>query len=147
MSGNCKCFVCQNGIESLEDFEKTMMEKHGWYAHLVPDPSFPLGINCHTHGLDHTFNHRDLQIIFPLNDKILIHLLHNCVDYIKENKHIPIEKELTGIIQDYHCKFVRAQECDRDVLRMIVPDKYGNLGFDMDGVFKKQYQDISYLYN
>lgn len=55
----------------LAGWNAEMMRKHGWYAHFVPDDNkYPNSINYHTHGLEDSFGHPDLQICFPLPPKI-----------------------------------------------------------------------------
>ena len=143
----CKCSICENGPEATSKFEQEMMAKYGWYVHMVQDPNYPLGINYHTHGLDHTYKVMDIQIVYPLPSDIAMNLFHECVGYIDHHGFIEENVGIDKIIRNYKCKFLKVQESGRDVLRMIIPDKDGNLGLDASGNFKDQHKDISYLYN
>ncbi len=139
---NCECAVCRDGIEKVLEWEDKCMKKYGWYAHFVPDPDMPLGVNFHTHGLGKSYNHPDIQIVFPLKQEIAHDLLRSAVDLIKEGKRFKHNDVSDKVIKHYDVKFVSAIEADRFVLRMIVPDAVGNLlEHELEEPFSLQYAD------
>jgi hypothetical protein len=119
-----------------------MMREHGWFAHYVADPNMPLGVNFHTHGLIESFGHIDLQIVFPLDSRIARGLFTDTIALIKAKPGLVIEpdKEISGIIFKYKTLFILATENDRQVLRMIIPDKDGHLAENkLSGNYAMQY--------
>jgi hypothetical protein len=138
------CAYCDN-MEAALAKEKECMERDGFYAHLIADATdCPLGFNAHTHGLLKTWRHRELQIVFPVSPKVAMALFWNCVDKIKLGKKFKNGSVVSDIAGNgYKVKFIKAKESGRDVLRMILPDKAGNLDVDnITGNFRHQYCDI-----
>jgi len=127
-SHECEC--CKFGPEEMERREQKAMRQYGWFSHIVPeDPDSPLNFNAHTHGFGVTFDQPDVQIVLPLPQKVLGHVLHSLADKIRDEDYkmetgVPVEGILHG---NYKVMFVKAVECDRQVFRMILPDKDGNL--------------------
>jgi hypothetical protein len=120
-------------LRKVIEFEKTMMKKYGWYVHFViNDESTPFGINYHTHGLTETYNHKDIQICFPLNQRIVHGILINIVDEIKDGKTFISGMKYDNIVEGYNVEFIEAIEGNRRVLRCIIPDS--------DGEYKGEYQ-------
>ena len=120
---DCKCLSCEKGPEYAREQEEKWMREMGWYAHLVEN-------NYHTHGFDQTFNHPDIQIVVPLDPKLL-HNLANCViDRIKAGNTIVPNERTPGIIKGLDVLFIETTEGDRPVLRMILPDPQGNVERD-----------------
>lgn len=119
------------------------METYGWFAHYVgDDDATPFGANFHTHGVPHSFGHKDLQIVFPLPQRVTHTLLTNAVEQIKKGVVFHHGDEVEGIVRNYKVRFVEAVENSRAVLRMIIPDKDGNLHeSNMTGEFGRQYED------
>ena len=142
---HCPCDVC-DGKDSLADMlaqEQTMMEKQGWYAHCVAKgDTTPSGFNYHTHGFEESFNVPDIQFVLPIDPKILHGLAHDLVKQIKEGLKITDGMLFDKLIRKYKVRFVKATECDREVLRIILPDKNGCLTADAEGMFGEQYKDL-----
>jgi len=146
---NCKCRLCSlmttmTKDEALQQFlreQEEMMKKYGWFAHYVNDDSeYVLGINYHTHGLPETYDHPDLQIVFPLEPKLAHSLFWNVINKIKDGEHFKDGDTAEGIVKGYSVKFMEAVENDRTVLRIILPDKSGNLERkDLTEQLAKQY--------
>lgn len=119
------CAGCELGEEFLDRKAKEDMAMFGWYAHYVPDDDqCPGGINYHTHGLIESYGHKDLQIVFPLDMNMCHSIATEVVDKIKAGaKFVPdtFYDEILG--NGYKVQFIEAKECDRDVLRILIPDK------------------------
>ncbi len=152
--GKCRCTICEaveNGAtleEARAQFEQWAQEKmkeYGWYAHFVSDDEdSPTRFNTHTHGLPETFQHLDLQIVVPMPEKIAHGIFCNIVHRLKEGERYEDGDVLEGILGNgYKCKLVQAIEDERTVLRVIVPDKRGNLDADtLIAPFNRQYADL-----
>jgi len=123
------CDACAFGMDEVEAHQKKNMEEYGWYAHFVTDEDeAPYGYNIHTHGLDITCKHLDLQICCPIPAEVAHSIMITIVDKIKKGKVFSSgEPAITGIIQNYRVLFVEATECNRPVLRVILPDPTGCL--------------------
>ncbi len=137
----CECAAC-NGLD-VKAWEEDMMEENGWFIHMVgsEDPETETGFNAHTHGLEKTFNHLNLQIIVPLPQDCIGNIFSGIVKKIKSGTVFEIGKNYDEIIKGYLIKIVQTKECNRDVLRVILPDPNGNLEFDeIDDKYKSQYE-------
>jgi hypothetical protein len=132
-------------MESIRDFEKKAIEKHGWYAHYVfDDPTYPFSVNCHTHGLPQKYNHSDLQMCLPLSGETAHAIFWEVVTEIQKGKKFKAGDKTFEIIKDYPVTFIDAVELDRKVLRIIFPDPAGHIEKDdMDEKYKKQWKVIS----
>ena len=140
---NCNCAVCQHGLEAVEAHEAKCMEKYGWYAHCVAeDPDSPTEFNYHTHGCMVSFNHPDLQIVIPLDAKTLTEIAYNVIKKAATGTKLEDGVELHGIVHDYPVRLRTARECDRDVLRICLPDIDGLFETSESGNFMLQYQDL-----
>lgn len=140
---SCKCDACLRGIEEFMKDQEKIMEEYGWIFHIVSDdPEYPHGINCHTHGLVEKFNHQDLQIVLPVEDNVLGDVLHSVVDRIRTGDRFHADQVVLGILQnDYPVKFIKAYECGREVLRVILPDVYKSIDPETmtPEVYRQQY--------
>lgn len=135
---DCKCAVCNEGIEAVRTWERECMEKHGWYAHFLYEQG-----EMHTHGISKTFDHPDLEIKLPLDPKVGHSLFHNAVDLIKSGLRFEDGVLCNRIISNFNVKFVAAIENDRPVLRIILPDPQGELDEDkMEEAYASQYSDL-----
>lgn len=118
-----------------------LIKQYGWMAHYVPDEELPM--NIHTHGLKENFNHTDIQIVMRFRPEVAQTLLHLIVREIEAGK-----KYETGQLYDdlfnMPFEFKKAMECDRLVLRMIIPDPNGFFPNDpnVEEEYKKQYMNI-----
>jgi hypothetical protein len=140
MCKKCKCDVCDNGID-IAAWEKDKMETIGWFIHCVDgDNSVPYEFNCHTHGLMKTYNHPDLQIVLRLNPAIAQNILSSFVEQIKSGTQFQHGSLVNHIIRNFNVLLINAVEDGRNVLRIILPDKEGNLEpQEMTEVFSRQH--------
>lgn len=128
----------------LASWEAEQLEKSGWFIHFVAgDPDRSIAPNYHTHGLVETYQHPDLQIVVPLDTKTLYHIFHTIVDEIKQGSHYVPGRDYSGILRGYDVRFVVAEEGNRELYRVILPDAHGNLDREsIQGSFLHQYDDI-----
>lgn len=142
----CKCAYCEMGTEKALAMEREFIAKDGFFAHLIAeDKTTPMGFNAHTHGFELTWNHPDLQIVFPVDGQVAMGLFWAAVAHIKEGSVFSDGDVVARIAgNNYKVKFIKVQEAGRDVLRMILPDLQGNLDVEtITGNFRHQYCDIS----
>lgn len=128
---DCSCAACTEGIKKLEERERKNIKEFGWYAHIVMDDSnCPYNYNIHTHGMRENFNHPDLQMCVPIDPKIAHIVICNIIKQIKNGVKYKIGEPIIDdkiVEKDFPFLFVEARECNRDVLRIIISDKYKNL--------------------
>lgn len=151
---DCHCSICkarasglspQEALDWHRKWADDMMQKHGWYVHFVAPDDGPTGANYHTHGLQESFEHPDLQIVLNIPEKVAHNLFHNAVDRIKAGEKFQAGQRAGQICGGgYEVKFVEAHEGDRTVLRMILPDVDHHLDDTEEMVpdFRKQYADL-----
>lgn len=103
-------------------------EKLGWFAHCVPggDNTPCGGFNYHTHGLETSWNHPNIQIVLPLRFETAHHIVADIVERIKGGERFEPNKDYADIVGGgYMVRFIEAKECGRSVLRLVIPDKNG----------------------
>ena len=123
--GECEC--CKNGIESMRLKQEEGLKKYGWFAHFVSnDPDTPYNMNIHTHGLKEGYGHRDIQICMRLPMPTANSILGEVAERIKKGEVFEPGKKYSKIIKNYDVIFVEAEECERPVLRIILPNVDGS---------------------
>ncbi len=136
-----ECDYCKDPKE-VKRKQKKSLKKYGWYSHYIKDDSdCPYDVNYHTHGVKNNFDHPDFQIVFPIDVQISHNILFDIIDRVKKGKKFKVGVSYKGILtNNYKLKFIKAQESERDVLRLIFPDEAGNLDLvDMEESYQRQY--------
>lgn len=142
----------ENGLsreEALAKFrekEKAAFDRDGWYGHMVNDAlDTPTGVNYHTHGLPESCGHPDLQLICPLPMTAIDYIFKAIISRIKDGTVYRDGDVAENVSNGYSVKLVSAFENGREVLRIIIPDKYGNIdqGTIKGSVLSKQYDDLA----
>jgi hypothetical protein len=89
----------------------------------------PSGTNSHTHGLAELRGHHDLQITLPVRPEVaaavfnrLVHLILNCGMRFRPGDRCP---NVANAHMDVG--FIASRESGRVVLRVILPDREGNI--------------------
>jgi hypothetical protein len=124
--GKCGCEF--PGEEKYKEWVKNCEEKYGWYFHMVnEDPNSPTGINAHTHGVLEKYNHPDFQVVLPVDPKIIQNIFSTVVENVKNGQKYKSGEIYTDVIKNYSVKLLEFEEGNRTVLRIIFPDKSGNL--------------------
>lgn len=124
---DCHCAVCEQGIDQVLEQQQGYMVKFGWFAHAVTDEKNATGFNYHTHGLPESFDHLDLQITLPVDPLICHGIAVTIIERITKGEKFKDGQVDHKVIEDYPVKFINATECERPVLRIILPDEQGNL--------------------
>lgn len=120
--------------------QQEMMDEHKWMCHYVMPEKGEEYINLHTHGLLENFNHRDFQIVIPVDQGTGHSILSDLVERVKRGERIQVDKKYSDVIQDFDVYFSLQKEMDRYVLRMILPDPNGKFPEDegCDPFYQKQ---------
>lgn len=112
----------------------------GFVVHCVYDEA-PNVTNFHTHGLKEKYDHLDLQIYFKMSPHIAMAVFCNLADHIKDGQTFEHGDVVSNVFGNYSVRLVSAKEGDRDVLRVIMPDRHGRLFPDeMDASCVHQYE-------
>ena len=150
--GSCLCAACalveggasrEEAAARIRGWGTDMLAKHGWFVHFVQDdPESPTRFNCHTHGLVEKDGHPDFQIVFPLPPPTLHGILSAIVERVKAGERFKAGQTVERVVGNgYEIKLVAAEEGGRAILRLIIPDRDGNLDVEsLGGVFRDQYE-------
>lgn len=134
-----ECAVCRDGLEAVRAKELECLEKFGWYAHYVqPDPDSPTRFNAHTHGLD-LKGLIDFQIVCPLPMQVAHNILTTLADRSMAGEQFEAGQDIEKVIVNFPVRLALAQECKRQVWRIIFPDKHGVFGPKAVGLYPRQY--------
>lgn len=118
-------------LDAHDKWAEECMEKYGFYTHFVFEDDFdnsPSGVNLHTHGLPESCGHPDFQITVPLEPEVANGIFHNLFDRVREGWRAAEGAIIPNIIGGgMNITFIAATECDRPVLRVILPDPAGNI--------------------
>lgn len=130
MQNEQECAMCAGDYP--EDFEKKAMEERGYFGHLVAvgDEGTPTGCNFHTHGFWHSWKHPDIQVILNMPMEVVSPLFETAKDIAVKGGQIIPGRRYDNFLKGFEVEFAWAKECDRDVLRMILPDKEGETAKD-----------------
>lgn len=150
----CDCARCraiaegaspEEAEEQYKQWESEKMSEHGWIIHYVgADENSPTGLNIHTHGLQETYDHLDLQVVLPIPQQIVQPILHTIVDRIKDGEKFGDGDTIENVIGNgLTVKMVSANENNRPVLRVIFPDQTGSCdSWAMKDPYLRQYGDL-----
>jgi hypothetical protein len=138
----CECCECNGG--SMEDFrrkEEEILAKYGWCAHYVfDDDTMPMGSNYHTHGFAENLGHPDFQCVLRIDPQLLHGILTSIAEQVKKGRKFEAGMRYDRVLKDMDVTFINAREGGRKVLRLIIPDKNGELDADkMEAAFALQY--------
>lgn len=123
--------------DNIEYWVEQMLKKHGWYAHYVfDDKEYPYSTNIHTHGIETKYNHLDLQICFNLSKELAYTILSYIAGQIRNGNRFTPGIKYPNILPGFDVEFAEAKDGDRIVLRMILPDKYGNVRGELKDQWK-----------
>lgn len=131
-----ECEIC-SGKESKDDLiekQKKMLKEYGWYAHYVYPSKGDVLVNYHTHGLV-----MDFQITLPISAEICHTLFHDVAKRMKNGEEFFDGKKDSELIMNFDVIYKLAKECDRTVMRIILPDEIGNLNSEKE-MYAKQWE-------
>lgn len=88
--------------------------------------SFPhFMCNIHTHGMEQ-YGHLDFQIVIDLGMSLAGTLLNDMGLRVQSGQKFKVGDVISDLIVGYDVKLVGAMETNRNVLRLIFPDKNGS---------------------
>lgn len=101
---------CRNGVvcDECGDVENGFLE----YA-----------CNAHTHGMGQ-YNHMDFQMVVQYSDESICRILNTFGLWVQQGRRFKTGDVVSGIFEDCDVKLQEFAECDRRVLRVIIPDKH-----------------------
>ena len=134
-------------MEDVSPQEKAFLESHGWYSHFVfSRDDRHRWVNYHTHGLPEHYGHLDFQFVLPLEVDELHALASTLVDRVKKGERFVAGMRVGGLIKKHDVLLIQTTEAPstpRSVLRIILPDKDGNLDrATLKGIFAEQFQEL-----
>jgi hypothetical protein len=132
-------------MEDISPQEREFLDSVGWYSHVVVADG-QRWVNYHTHGLPEHYGHLDFQFVLPLESETLHALASKLVDRVKKGERFVAGTRVSGITKQFEVLLIQMAESrstPRLVLRVILPDKDGNLERGMlKGLFAAQFQDL-----
>lgn len=134
-------------METVTPQEKEFLKSHGWYSHLVlPEEKGRTWVDYHTHGLPEHYGHLDFQFVLPIDGDLLHELATRLVDRVKKGERFTAGSRVSGIMQTHDVLLIETTETQsirRKVLRVILPDKNGNLDRTLlSGLFAQQFLEL-----
>lgn len=124
-------------------WEMDMLKTYGWYVHIVQLETNPNLANAHTHGIFESFGHLDFQIALSLPKNVYSYIFAELVERINDDKIFTDGMIVDDLLEKYNVKFLKYTESGRDVMRIIIPDRKGNLDrFTSEEPFNMQYDDF-----
>lgn len=114
--------------ENTDMWVDEMLKKYGWCIHFNFDaPNFPYSVNVHTHGFPDKLGHPDLQICYPLSKESAFNLLISIAEAIRAGKFLAPGMVYSDFLMNYKVEIAEAEDDGRKVMRIIFPDKDGNI--------------------
>lgn len=127
--------IYERRVEVVKQKEMEMMKKYGWIVHYIfptEESEEPQMVNIHTHGLQESYNHLDIQMTLPVDQATAHGVLGTVVMHIKDGKTFKAEETSDVVLEGFDVYFFAATEDGRDVLRIVLPDPNGKMPFDED---------------
>ena len=87
----------------------------------VENPFIEDACNAHTHGME-KYGHPDFQMVIHANPKDISYILNTLGMRVKNGERFKAGDMVSGIFLDCDVRLDEFQECDRKVLRVIIPD-------------------------
>jgi hypothetical protein len=79
--------------------------------------------NAHTHGMQ-SYGHLDFQMVLDLGPREIMRILNTLGLRVQAGERFKAGDLVSGIYEDCDIRLDEYLECDRKVLRVIIPDKY-----------------------
>lgn len=136
----CTCIRCTEGEQAYQERIRESLQTFGWYTHCERhDCNSPTHFSARTFGLPDNFNHPDLQIVIPAQDKFTHIVFSNAIDKIKEGIKFKADDLTTYddiIYNGYKVKFIPISNGTETLYRIIFPNKDH---LYTDGIYSAQY--------
>ena len=101
---------CRNGVECAEcgDVETGFLDN---------------ACNAHTHGME-KYGHLDFQLVLALPDREIGRILNTFGLMVQQGRKFSPGDTVSGIYEDCDVRLELFKECNRDILRVVIPDKH-----------------------
>jgi|SRR5665213_1843625 len=134
-------------MEDISPGEQENLESYGWFSHfVVGETEGQKWVNYHTHGLPDHYGHLDFQFVLPIDSHTLHALATRLVDRVKKGERFVPGMRVSGLMNKHEALLIQTMETrsiQRSVLRVILPDKEGNLDrATLKGIFAAQFQEL-----
>lgn len=93
-----------------------------WMIHCVTNDVCD-ACNAHTHGMNR-YNHLDFQLVLNYPHQEIARILNTMGLRVQSGERFKAGDIVEGIYVDCPVRLDAAQECGRNVLRVVIPDKY-----------------------
>lgn len=125
----CNCGGCPSSTrgKDIKKWEEEQLQEHKFFWHYVPPKPGEAAINIHTHGLEQTLKHLDLQLVAPIDLEVCAGILHDVVLLIKEGLVLKSGEDINNVLKGMPVGVLEVSEDDRKVMRLILPDEKGNV--------------------
>ena len=111
-----------------------MKNKIDWIIHCVANGAcdecgkaengfIQFACNAHTHGMER-YGHQDFQLVLQLPPQEIGRILNTMGLKVQGGERFKAGDMVAGIYEDCDVRLDEFQECDRTVLRVVIPDKY-----------------------
>lgn len=132
-------------IRKYEKWAEDMLKEFGYYIHFISGYGLYGNIvNYHTHGLMENLNHKELQIVLPISEKVSYNIFHSIVKVIKSGKKLEDGEMLEEIIVNFPIKIVKTTDGNNEVFRIVFPDPNGLFPEDSECTFPYSIQEGIY---
>jgi hypothetical protein len=134
-------------MEDISPQEQEFLESYGWCSHFVVGKDHGRQqVNYHTHGLPEHYGHLDFQFVLPIDRDVLHAFATKLVDRVKKGERFVAGMHVSGLMGQYEVLLIQTNESRsmrRSVLRVILPDKTGNLDrATLKGIFASQFEEL-----
>lgn len=89
----------------------------------VENSFIPYACNAHTHGMER-YHHPDFQLVLHYPHQEIARILNTMGRRVQSGERFKAGDIVEGIYMDCPVRLDAAEECGRNVLRVVIPDKY-----------------------
>lgn len=97
----------------------------------VENSFLPFTCNCHTHGMEQ-YGHPNFQVVINYPDEEIGYILNSLGLRVQAGEKFKNGDYVEGIYEDCRVRMKEFIECNRRVLRVIIPDKHNRFPEDKD---------------
>lgn len=119
-------------IKSINEEAEKNIAEYGFHMWYLTDKDSEM-INCFTQGLDVSYNHKNLQIVLPIENTKAANIMHTLVDGVKAGKEITSNNIHNGLLSvPILAVEVEASPSTQnlEVIRIIFPDGNGKFAHE-----------------
>lgn len=118
------CAMHHHSPEDMAKWEGECMERDGFFVHWVQLGDY---VNTHTHGFPATWDHRDFGVVLPIDLDTASAIFWRLAELVESGRKLEDGQVYDDVLQGLRVRLALAREVDRDVLRVLLPDKSGKL--------------------